>query len=275
MTAEFAIALCQYALGSADSLPDLCTRAERLFDEAGDADLYVLPELLVCDVTVEREDASAAETALGPERQAAYHDFLRSVAAARDAAVVGGSYNVIEDDGIVNRLPLATPDDLCTYDKRHPTPEERDSGKRPGDAAPPVVEHRGVGVGVLNCYDVEFPETARDLAARGAEIVAVPSWTGDEAGFQRVRRCAMARAVENQCYVAQVPLVGARHGAEGTGRAAVFAPCDDVVGPHGTRLSLPRDVEASATCRVDVEALRRSRAEAAVRPYTDACEVFR
>ncbi|NHN60314.1 MULTISPECIES: nitrilase-related carbon-nitrogen hydrolase [Halorussus] len=264
----FEVALCQYEFADVESVDALRRRVERLFDRAGAADCYVLPELFASDCLPAGGELATLDSA----RRAALHDALADAAADREAVVVGGSYNVAEDGAVYNRCPVATPDGgVETYDKRHLIPEERAAGKRAGETDPPVIEHRGVGVGVAVCYDVEFPELVRGLADRGAEVVAVPSWTGEEAGFQRVRRCAAARAVENQCYVAQVSVVGERSAdLRGTGRSAVFAPCDDVVGPRGTRLSLPRDEAAAGTCSVDVRALRRSRSDASVRPYTDA-----
>lgn len=266
-----AVAPCQYELGAPDSIPALCDRAESLLDEAGPADVYVLPELFAVDATGD-EGEGPAELALDARECDRFHEWCAEAAKRRDALVVGGSYYV-RDDGVRNRCPVALPDGTVrTYDKRHPIPGERDGGVRPGDDRPPVVEHEGVGVGVLVCYDVEFPETVRDVVDRGAELLAVPSWTAAEAGFQRVRRCSAARAVENQCYVVQTCLVG-EHPREAvgtaTGRSTVYAPCDDVVGAHGTRLSLPRDEAAAATCRLDVDALRASRERASVRPYAD------
>lgn len=265
----FEIALCQYGFGSVESLDGLRRRVQRLFERAGEADCYVLPELFASDVPDPVDDGVAT---LDPDQWRELHDFLAVAADDRDAVVVGGSYNVDEGGDVYNRCPVAVPGGgVVTYDKSHLVPEERDAGKRAGRSRPPVVEHHGVGVGVAVCYDVEFPEFVRDLAHRGAEVVAVPSWTAGEAGYERVRRCAAARAVENQLYVVQVPVVGEQSpDVRGTGRSAVFAPCDDVVGPHGTLLSLPRDEHAAATCQVDVATLRKSRAEASVRPYADA-----
>ncbi|WP_227378243.1 nitrilase-related carbon-nitrogen hydrolase [Haladaptatus halobius] len=268
----FVIALCQYELRDAESLDGLLRRVDSSFNHAGDADLYVLPELFVSDYLEKTGDADAA-TVINPERQAQLHEFLSSAANERRAVIVGGSYNVIDGGSTYNRCPIAVPSSgIRTYDKTHLIPEERRQGKRTRDEPAPVVQHKGVGIGVAVCYDVEFPGFVRSLANRGAEVVAVPSWTADEAGYQRVRRCSAARAVENQLYVVQVSVVGAQLDGDlsGTGRSAVFAPCDDVVGPHGTRLSLPRDEEAAATCSVDVTALRKSRTDAAVRPYADA-----
>lgn len=267
----FDVALCQYELRGAASIDELLDRTADLLERAGRADVYVLPELFVTDLVAD-PSAEVEATALDPRQRDRLHGFLADEAAARDAVVVGGSYNVDAGDGIVNRCPVGRPDgDIETYDKCHPTPNERADGKRGGRTDPPVIDHGGLGVGVLICYDIEFPETVRGLVDRGAELLVVPSWTGTEAGHQRVRRCAAARAVENQAYVAYVPLVGDHLGEDwrATGRSAVFAPCDDVVGPHGTRLSLPQDVGAAASCSLDLGALRASRESAAVRPYTD------
>lgn len=270
-TATVDVALCQYELIGADGLEGLLDRTTTLFDRAGAADVYVLPELFVTDL-VSDPSASTADTALDADEVDRLHDFLDRQAGERNALIVGGSYNVRDGGELLNRCPVARPDgELLTYDKCHPTPSERDGGKRAGATRPPVVEHAGVGVGILVCYDVEFPETVRRVVDDGAELLVVPSWTQTEAGHQRVRRCAAARAVENQAYVAYVPLVGEHLGDDwrATGRASAFAPCDDVVGPHGTRLSLPQDEHAAGTCTLDVEALRESRAAGAVRPYSD------
>jgi predicted amidohydrolase len=268
---DFRVALCQYALGTADSVAGVRTAAEELFDAAGEADMYVLPELLLTDVVGEPDAAGdVREHALDVAATDAYHEFLLAAAKERDAVVVGGSYNAVDGDDVYNRMPIATPEELLTYDKQHPTPEERSAGKCLGPERPPVVDHRGVAIGVLNCYDVEFPETTRAVADAGVEVLAVPSWTATEAGVERIERCAAARAVENQQYVASVPLVGERDGTVGLGRASTFAPCDDVLGPHGTGIRLPRDTHAAAATTLDVTALRESRERASVRPYVDA-----
>ena len=283
---EFGIGLCQYEFDAdVASVDDLLRRAAALFERAGEADLYVLPELFVSDYLAPSGDGDDTGgddggggddgfATLDRDDRERLHGFLADVADERDAVVVGGSYNVADGGEAYNRCPVAVPGaGVETYDKSRPTPSEREDGKRAGEARPPVVEHRGVGVGIAVCYDVEFPELVRDLANRGAEVIAVPSWTATDAGFQRVRRCAAARAVENQAYVAQVSVVGEEsEELTGTGRSAVFAPCDDVVGPHGTRLSLARDARAAGTCAVDIDALRKSREEAAVRPYADATD---
>ena len=56
-------------------------------------------------------------------------------------------------------------------------------------------------IGILICYDVEFPELPRLLADQGMQILFVPFWTDTKNAYLRVRRCAQARAIENECYV--------------------------------------------------------------------------
>lgn len=63
-------------------------------------------------------------------------------------------------------------------------------------------------IGVLICYDVEFPELYRILADEGMDILFVPFLTDTQNGFSRVKLCAQARAVENECYVAIAGSVG-------------------------------------------------------------------
>ena len=70
-----------------------------------------------------------------------------------------------------------------------------------GDALRPIDAPKG-RIGVLICYDVEFPEAARYLADLGAEILFVPFCTDTRQSYLRVRYCAHARAIENQVYVA-------------------------------------------------------------------------
>ncbi len=63
-------------------------------------------------------------------------------------------------------------------------------------------------IGINICYDSEFGVFARRQACQGAQIILVPSCTDTLAGFNRVRIACQARAMENQCYVIQSPLIG-------------------------------------------------------------------
>jgi predicted amidohydrolase len=80
------------------------------------------------------------------------------------------------------------------------------------------------------CYDSEFPLLARKQVEMGANLILVPSCTDTLAGYHRVKIGCQARALENQCYVVQSPLVGNAEWSEAVdvnvGAAAVYTPVD-------------------------------------------------
>ena len=80
------------------------------------------------------------------------------------------------------------------------------------------------------CYDSEFPLLARQQVATGANLILVPSCTDTVAGYHRVQIGCRARALENQCYVAQACLVGDAPWSPAVdvnvGAAGIFTPVD-------------------------------------------------
>ncbi|MDO9526042.1 MAG: carbon-nitrogen hydrolase family protein [Gemmobacter sp.] len=132
----------------------------------------------------------------------------------------------------VNRATFFGPNGVIGHqDKQIMTRFEREDWCiRPGDAL--RVFNTPLGrIGIIICYDSEFPLLARSLAERGVEILLVPSCTETMAGFSRVRIGSMARALESQCVVVQSPLVGLACWCAGVeanrGRAAIYGPPDD------------------------------------------------
>ncbi|MEJ2035539.1 MAG: nitrilase-related carbon-nitrogen hydrolase [Maritimibacter sp.] len=122
-------------------------------------------------------------------------------------------------DHAVNRAMFFTPTgQRQAHDKQIMTRWERDQmDVRPGD--PLVVMETALGrIGVLICYDSEFPLLGRALVEAGAEILLVPSATEAPEGFSRVRIGAMARALEGQCVVLHAPTQGIAPRARQNGR---------------------------------------------------------
>lgn len=92
--------------------------------------------------------------------------------------------------------------------KIHITPHERkDWALRGGDEVK-VFDTDAGRVGILICYDVEFPELGRIMADQGIDILFVPFWTDTKNSYLRIRLCAQARAIENECYVVIAGSVG-------------------------------------------------------------------
>lgn len=90
--------------------------------------------------------------------------------------------------------------------------EREEFGIAPGDGL--RVFDTALGrIGILVCYDAEFPLIARAMVEAGAEILLVPASTETERGYWRVRIGAQARALENQCIAVQARRSGRRNGA--------------------------------------------------------------
>ncbi len=198
------------------------------------------------------------------------------IASAREhrIAVLGGTHIVREGEISFNRALLVQPDGSeITQDKLHPTPWERHWGLPETDALR-IVEVAGARLAILVCYDIEFPELARASARAGAEVLAVPSWTDDRAGFQRVRWCAHARCIENTVYVVHAPLVGAMPSVpdfeQACGSAGVLTPSDAGFARDGLAAEGGWDQPVTVLAELDLELLRRTREQGTVRPLADA-----
>ncbi|MFQ4150382.1 nitrilase-related carbon-nitrogen hydrolase [Arthrobacter sp. LAPM80] len=104
---------------------------------------------------------------------------------------------------------------LLEYLKVHLYGEEERSVFLPGSQPPEVASLHGYGVGLLVCYDVEFPESVRRLAEAGADAVLVPTALG--AGYDDVPQVLLrARGLENQVMIAYANHTGCAPSFDGT-----------------------------------------------------------
>ncbi len=123
-------------------------------------------------------------------------------------------------------------------------------------------------IGVLICYDCEFPLLARALVDAGAEIILAPSCTEAMAGYSRVRIGAMARALENQCVTVHSPTVGDASWCPpvdaNTGAAAVYGPPDTGFPPTGVIAQGELNRAGWVYADVSLDAIRAVRADGGV-----------
>jgi predicted amidohydrolase len=134
------------------------------------ADVVVLPELVTSGYCFESLDEarSVALPADSPALAAWSDD-------AGGAVVVGGFAELASDGTLYNSAALVDRTGVRTiYRKVHLWDTEQ-LWFTPGSAPPPVVSTEHGAIGVLVCYDLEFPEMVRSLALRGAELLAVPT----------------------------------------------------------------------------------------------------
>ncbi|SPH24996.1 Nitrilase [Defluviimonas aquaemixtae] len=141
-------------------------------------------------------------------------------------------------DRPVNRASLFGPAGLIGHqDKVMMTRFEREDWKVVAGDGLQVFDTALGRIGVLICYDGEFPLLGRALAEAGVEFLLVPSATDALAGFTRVRVGAMARALEGQLVAVHAPVVGDAPWCNGmeenTGVASVYGPADRGFPPTG------------------------------------------
>ncbi len=118
--------------------------------------------------------------------------------------IIAGTHMVKSEDGGMNNIchVFLRNGEVYRQSKIHPTPSEVSWWNVRGGDEVSVIKTDRCPIGVLICYDAEFPELARYLVDQGAKIIFVPFSTDTRQGYLRVRYCAQARAIENQCYVA-------------------------------------------------------------------------
>lgn len=189
---------------------------------------------------------------------------------AREARVhiLAGSICARRGDEVVNRAWLCGPEDTVAQDKLLPTPYEREFMQLTGGDGVIVADTPLGRLGVLICYDSEFPMLARTLVEAGVEAILVPSCTDLPAGQTRVRQSCRARAVEGQVLVVQAPLSGRVPDCDivdrSTGRAGIFVPPDHGMPPNGILAQGKRDRPGWTFASVDLGAVGRTRVQGQV-----------
>ncbi|MCB1738319.1 MAG: hydrolase, partial [Gammaproteobacteria bacterium] len=127
--------------------------------------------------------------------------------------------------------------------------------------------------GILICYDVEFPELPRILAEQGMKMLFVPYWTDTKNAYERVRRCAQARAIENECYVVITGSVGNLPNVENMdiqySQSAVFTPSDYAFPHDAIAAEATPNTEMALIADLDLDKLVELRRNGSVRNWRD------
>lgn len=240
-------------------------------DAAGEgADLLVFPEYGAMELASlagaqVSADPAGSIAAVSGRMEAA--NALHSALAGRFGVhILGASGPVETGEGVVNRAYFFGPDGSVSHqDKQIMTRFERDEWGIIGGGPLRVFDTALGRIGVLICYDSEFPLLARTLAEAGAEIILVPSCTEALEGYWRVRIGAMARALENQCVTVMSSLTGTAPQLysveENTGRGGVFGPSDRGFPASGVIAEGQHDAPGWTYARIDLDAVRTVRAD--------------
>lgn len=288
------VAAAQYAVERLISAAALKDKVARWVAEAaaGGARLLVFPEFAGLEFT-SIQDRRAVPDRRSPERhklgpllqtpatrriepslewetgamQNSLRDFLEihaELAAAHKVYLLAGSIPVLKGSDLHNRAYFFAPDGNVGFqDKIVPTRWEREVWAIKAGSDIRIFETDFGPIGIAICYDVEFPLVARLQAEAGARLVLTPCCCDSLRGYHRVRVGARARALENQAYVLQSPVIGQApwSGTLGAsvGSAGIYAPPDLGPHPNGVIAQGPSDAPQWVFADLDLKALDRIR----------------
>ncbi len=271
------VACVQYQMRKVKSFAEFARQITYFVDVAADyeADYLLLPEL----VTVQLLSATEARTPQeGMRRLSDYTpkfvSLLQKLAMDYDLTIIGGSHPTHVGGDLLNICHVCLPSgQIVEQPKIHITPNERRWWGIRGGGTLQIIDTPRARIGVLICYDVEFPEAARYLADQGAEIIFVPFCTDNRQGYLRVRYCAQARAIENQIYLALAGNVGNLPDVNNMdiqyGQAAVLTPSDFAFARDGIAAEADSNEETVLICDLDLDDLHQSRDGGTVTPRLD------
>ncbi|MBW6492224.1 MAG: carbon-nitrogen hydrolase family protein [Lentimicrobium sp.] len=188
--------------------------------------------------------------------------------------IITGSMPEIVENSLYNVGYLCKRDGgIERFEKIHVTPDEvRVWGLQGGKTFKTFDTDCGK-IGILICYDVEFPELSRILADDGMNLLFVPFLTDTQNGYSRIRNCAQARAIENECYVAIAGSVGNLPKVHNMdiqyAQSMVFTPCDFAFPSNGVKAEATPNTEMILIADVDIDLLRELNQFGSVRNLND------
>jgi predicted amidohydrolase/GNAT superfamily N-acetyltransferase len=240
------------------------------------ADFVLFPELFTMQLlSIENEAIPPSESM---RHISQYEDELaelfREAAMKYNINIVAGSTPLIRNDKLYNIAQLFRRDGShVDQPKIHPTPNEEYWWNVVGGDDSVLIDTDCGPVGMLVCYDVEFPELVRYLTDQGINILFVPFLTDEKQSYSRVRYCAQARAIENQIYVAMAGSCGNLPNVNNMdihyAQSCIMSPCDFAFARDGVAADTTPNVEMIAIADVSLNSLRSSRQNGTVRNLRD------
>jgi len=254
-------------------------RLEYFVDVASDyrADFVVFPELCTLQLLSYEKGVKSPADAIDrlTEHSEELVSELARMALSYNINIIGGSHLTRTDNGDIHNVTYVCLRDgsIHAQEKIHPTPNERYWWRIKGGDSIDVIQTDCGPIGVLICYDSEFPELARRLVDQGARIIFVPYCTDSRQGYLRVRYCSQARAIENQCFVVMSGNVGNLPNVDNMdiqyAQNCILTPCDFPFARDGIAAEASENVETLTISDVNLADLTWARAEGTVRNLAD------
>ncbi len=271
------LGLVQWQMRSLNNLEEFFNQAEFFIDAVSGygSDFALFPELFIAPLMADYNHLSEGDAI----RELAKHaepikKKFQELSISYNINIITGSMPFQENGHLFNVGYLCKRDGTNEmYRKIHITPNEVFHwGMTGGDIIQTFDTDCGK-IGIIICYDVEFPELSRLMADEGMNILFVPFLTDTQNGYTRVRHCAQARAIENECYVAIAGCVGNLPKVNNMdiqyAQAAVFTPSDFAFPSNGIKAEATPNTEMTLIVDVDINLLKELHEHGSVQTMKD------
>jgi predicted amidohydrolase/GNAT superfamily N-acetyltransferase len=257
------LGIVQWQMRSYSDVKDLMQQVEYFIDALSGykSDFALFPEFFNAPLMAEYNHLNEAEAIreLAEYTPQLVEEFSK-LAISYNINVITGSMPELVDHTLYNVGYLCRRDGTIErFEKIHVTPDEAKVWAMKGGNQLRAFETDCGKIGILICYDVEFPELSRLLADEGMDILFVPFLTDTQNGYSRVRYCAQARAIENECYVAIAGSVGNLPNVHNMdiqyAQSMVFTPCDFSFPTNGIKAEATANSEMILIADVDIDLL--------------------
>lgn len=271
------LGLIQWQMRAYRTLDELMQQVEYFVDAVSGyrSDFALFPEFFNAPLMAENNHLSEPDAIreLAKHTEAIVERFS-DLSISYNINIISGSMPEIKDERLYNVGYLCKRDGTIErYEKIHVTPDEAKIWGMQGGSELKTFDTDCGKIGVLICYDSEFPELSRLLADEGMDILFVPFLTDTQNGYSRVRYCAQARAIENECYVAIAGSVGNLPNVHNMdiqfAQSMVFTPCDFAFPSNGIKAEATPNTEMILIADVDVDMLRELNQFGSVRNLKD------
>ncbi|MFN3752901.1 GNAT family N-acetyltransferase [Flavobacterium sp.] len=271
------IGLVQWQMRPLANLEALFEQSEFFIDVVSGygSDFALFPELFIAPLMADFNHLSEADAI---REIANYSEPIRKrfqeFAISYNINIITGSMPYLEDGVLYNVGFLCKRDGTYEmYTKIHITPNEVQYWGMKGGSEIKTFDTDCGKIGIMICYDVEFPELSRLMSDQGMEILFVPFLTDTQNGYTRVKLCAQARAIENECYVAIAGCVGNLPKVNNMdiqyAQTAVFTPSDFAFPSNGIKAEATPNTEMTLIVDVDLDLLKKLHEHGSVRILKD------
>lgn len=272
------IGMVQWQMRPYKTMDELYEQVEFFIDAVSDykSDFILFPEYFNAPLMARFNNLGEAQAIRAMAKYTdQIRDHFRELAISYNINIITGSMPYVKDDGSLYNVGFLIRRDGTDemYEKIHVTPDEKKCWGLTGGSQLRTFDTDCGRIGVLICYDVEFPELSRIMSAQGMQILFVPFMTDTQNAYTRVRICAQARAIENECYVAIAGSVGNLPRVHNMdiqyAQSAVFTPCDFAFPNDGRRAEATPNTEMILVADVDLHSLSQLHTYGSVRNLLD------